>query len=153
MPYASIDLDSIDWDQFFRLQKGGGQADSKFFVGQKYMRGYGFLGTLGKYLLPVAKNLAESLGNEAVTSGTRIMKDVAEGKNISDSLKEHSKQGLANIGEKLKQCGKGSRTKKKIEKKYFDYNIPKNMLLTKNTDYKPRYKKPRKRKPDQLDYF
>lgn len=70
------------------------------------MRGYGVLGSIGRFLLPIAKNLASSVGTEGVEAGTRILKDVSEGKNLSESLKEHLMKGIKNLGEKMKQCGK-----------------------------------------------
>ena len=71
------------------------------------MRGYGFLGSIGKFLLPIAKNLASSVGAEGVEAGTRVLKDVSEGKTFTDALKEHGQQGIKNLAEKMKQCGKG----------------------------------------------
>ena len=106
MPHVSIDIDSINWDSFLNNQEGG-QMNDRYFVGQRYMRGYGVLGNIGKFLLPIAKNLASSLGDEGVAAGTRIMKDISEGKDFSQALKEHSKKGLENLGEKIKQCEKG----------------------------------------------
>ena len=130
MPYTPIDIDSINWEQYFNQQGSG-----KYFVGEKYMRGYGILGNIGKFLLPIAKNLAETVGTEGLAAGTRIMKDVAEGKELTEALKEHSKQGLQNIGEKVKQCGKG---RKKQKPPFYKQN---------------KSFKTKKRKLDQLDYF
>ena len=131
MSHVNIDLDSINWDNFLSAQEGGG----KYFEGQKYMRGYGVLGNIGKFLLPIAKNLATSIGSEGIEAGTKILKDVTEGKQLTDAFKEHSKKGLENLSEKLKQCGKGKKKKGKIIM-YPSVLPPK-----------------RKRKPDQLDIF
>src|SRR5215469_7114928 len=114
MSHTPIDVDSINWDMYLNNnQEGGSGGDQqKYFVGQKYMRGYGVLGNIGKFLLPIAKNLATSLGSEGVEAGTRILKDVTEGKDFTDSLKEHSQKGLENLADKMKQCGKGKKKKK-----------------------------------------
>lgn len=144
MPHVPIDLDAIKWDQYFSTIQSGRGVDAqndRYFVGQKYMRGYGFLGTIGKFLLPVAKNLAESLGNEGIAAGTRIMKDVAEGKEFGDALKEHSKKGLENIGDKIKQCGKG---RKKSHRKS-RISLPSKISLAPQRNIR--------RKRDQLDIF
>jgi hypothetical protein len=103
MSPVPFDIETINWDQFINTQDGG----QRYFVGQRYMRGYGVLGSIGKFLLPIAKNLASTLGSEGVEAGQRILKDVTEGKNFGEALKEHSKKGLENISEKVKQCGKG----------------------------------------------
>ena len=108
MTHVDIDVDNINWDQFILTQEGGQQLN-KYFIGQKYMRGYGILSNIGKLLLPIAKNFATSIGSEGVEAGSRILKDVTEGKDFSEALKEHSKKGLENLSEKIKQCGKGER--------------------------------------------
>jgi hypothetical protein len=178
MSYVPFDVDSINWDQFLSVQEGG-QA-SQYFVGQRYMRGYGVLGSIGRFLLPIAKNLASTVGSEGVEAGSRILKDVTEGKNFGEAIKEHSKKGFENLTEKMKQCGKGtakqtglratsetgferpSRKRGKIKNK--------KIKKIRNIDYKtsfesypPRPASPtipikpkstkRKRKPDQLDIF
>ena len=45
-------------------------------VGQRYMREYGFFGSIEKILLPIAKNFASSVGAE----GVEVLRDVSEGK-------------------------------------------------------------------------
>jgi hypothetical protein len=147
--HVPIDIDSINWDHYIGSQEGGSKIDNKYFIGQKYMRGYGILGNIGKFLLPIAKNLATSIGSEGVEAGTRVLKDVTEGKDFTDALKEHSKRGLENLADKMKQCGKGSgRTKISTNKP------PRNMAINyypqiSRDSIKPR--KGRRRKPDQLD--
>src|SRR5882724_508004 len=175
MSYVSFDVDSIDWDKFLNVQEGG--QSTNYFVGQRYMRGYGVLGSIGKFLLPIAKNLASTVGNEGLAAGTRILKDVTEGKEFGESLKEHSKKGFENVTDKVKQCGRGKiRTKQKSAGKK-KRKLPNNKI--KNTDYKssftayppsrgsttpsrwgttprpasPTIKPKRKRKRDQLDIF
>ena len=118
------------------------------------MRGYGVLGNIGKFLLPIAKNLASSISEEGITAGTRILKDVNEGKSITYALKEHSKKGLENLAGKIQQCGKG-KTQKKTKQQQSKRH--KSMISM----YPPRPDSPtptssaaikkRKRKLDQLD--
>jgi hypothetical protein len=164
MSYVPFDVDSINWDQFLNVQEGG--QDSRYFVGQRYMRGYGVLGSIGRFLLPIAKNLASTVGSEGVEAGSRILKDVTEGKNFGESIKEHSKKGFENLTEKMKQCGKGAAEQRGSGKKKRKIKNKK----IKNVDYKtsfesypPRPASPtisgklniakRKRKRDQLDIF
>jgi hypothetical protein len=174
MSHVPFDIETINWDQFINTQDGG----QRYFVGQRYMRGYGVLGSIGKFLLPIAKNLASTLGSEGVEAGQKILKDVTEGKDFSQALKEHSKKGLENLSEKIKQCGKGKSQagrgrKRKRKTNTLGFNNPK--LLAKNTKskyqvkpsismYPPRPNSPtprstqstytrRKRRPDQLDLF
>lgn len=145
--YAPIDIDSINWDQYLSAQIGG-QSD-RYFVGQRYMRGYVVLGTIGKFLLPIAKNLASTVGSEGVQAGTKILKDVTEGKDFTEALKEHSKKGFENLQEKIKQCGKGkTRTSRKTTSRTND-----SWPSYKNVSYKKTKTVHKRRKPDQLDIF
>ena len=168
MTHIPIDIDSINWDQYF----GGGVQeegqDAKYFVGQRYMRGYGFLGSIGKFLLPIAKNLASSVGAEGVEAGTRVLKDVSEGKTFTDALKEHGQQGIKNLAEKMKQCGKGAEHRDSGKSiKQGKKRVRKNAAVKKTPTvsmYPTRPASPtreliasvpkrRRRKPDQLDIF
>jgi hypothetical protein len=167
MSYTPIDVESINWDQFLNVQEGG-QTD-RYFVGQRYMRGYGVLGSIGKFLLSIAKNLASTIGSEGLEAGKNLLKDVTEGKDFSESLKEHSKKGFENLSTKVKQCGKGqtqqgggkNRKKKTTTLGYSNMSRP--IVKPSFSTYPPRPASPtvapikarerRKRKPDQLDMF
>jgi hypothetical protein len=82
-------------------------------VGTKYQRGYGVIQNIGKFLLPIAKNIANMGVGEAMSAGSNVLRDVAEGKNLPESALEHVKTGISNIGRKMQQCGKrrGRKTK------------------------------------------
>jgi hypothetical protein len=168
MSYVSFDVDSIDWDKFLNVQEGG--QSTNYFVGQRYMRGYGVLGSIGKFLLPIAKNLASTVGNEGVAAGTRILKDVTEGKEFGEAIKEHSKKGFENLSEKIKQCGKGKKPRLKNNTiknpNYTSYTPSRSRsrwgTTPRGTTPTPKTASPtivskallkRKRKPDQLDIF
>ena len=146
MSFVPFDIETINWDQFITLQDGG----QRYFVGQRYMRGYGVLGTIGKFLLPIAKNLASTMGSEGVEAGQKILKDVTEGRDFSEAVKEHSKRGLENLTEKLKQCGKGKPQRGRGRTNTLGYNS--RIYKAKPSLYIPR-PGGRKRKPDQLDMF
>src|SRR3954463_11918445 len=112
MTHRYFDPDSINWTIVLKSQEGGGQ----YFIGTKYQRGYGVLGSIGRFLLPIAKNLAESIAKEGVATGTNVLKDIAEGKDLKRSLMTHAQGGISNIGEKIQQCGKGVGGKKRALK-------------------------------------
>jgi hypothetical protein len=165
MAYAPIDVEAINWDQFLNVQEGG-QMD-RYFVGQRYMRGYGFLGSIGKFLLPIAKNLASTVGSEGLEAGKNLLKDVTEGKDFSESLKEHSKKGFENVTTKMKQCGKGQAQKSRSRKKKattlgYNHNSRQHVEMKPSFSMYPTrpasptvapLKARRRRKPDQLDMF
>jgi hypothetical protein len=102
--------------------------------------------------LPIAKNLAHTVGSEGVQAGTKILQDITEGKDFSEALKEHSKKGFDNLTEKIKQCGKGNKQVKRKPrtkiKTNTEWSYPTNIKF--NTIKRPNCKR---RKPDQLDIF
>lgn len=103
-------MDKINWEPFLNAQEGGGDTESsRYFQGTRYQRGFGILGTAGKFLLPIFKNIASTAGQEALTAGRNILEDVAQGRSVKESVKEHGSEGLQKVGKKLQQCGKGKR--------------------------------------------
>jgi len=116
MTHVPVDLDKIDWGPFLVAQDGGSRADlpesNSYFQGTRYQRGFGVLGTVGRFLMPIVKNLASSAGQEAVNVGKNILEDVSQGRSVSDALKQHGSEGLQKVGKKLQQCGKGKRKNK-----------------------------------------
>ncbi|KAF7636234.1 Integrase catalytic domain-containing protein [Meloidogyne graminicola] len=54
-------------------------------------------------------NEASTVGQEALTAGRNILEDVAQGRSVKESVKEHGSEGLQKVGKKLQQCGKGKR--------------------------------------------
>lgn len=113
MTHVFIDPNNLNWQGLVAAQEGRGPAlasqQSRYFQGSRYQRGAGVLGTIGRFLLPIAKNLASAVGEQGLAAGTKALSDISQGKNVKEALLEHSKQGLANIAGKLQQCGKGKR--------------------------------------------
>ena len=107
MTHVYFDPEAVDWSSFLSNQVGSGQR--QYFVGSKYQRGFGFLGNVVRFLTPIAKNIASSAGEEGLAAGQRVLSDIAQGRDLKDALREHSKQGLENLSNKLQQCGKGKR--------------------------------------------
>jgi hypothetical protein len=115
MTHQVFDVDKVDWESYFRTQQqGSGEAnydDAKYFRGFRYQRGGGLknvLGSVGRFLRPIALNLAESAKQEAGAALGRALTDVREGKSIGDAVSSQSKQALHNLGSRIQsQCGKG----------------------------------------------
>ena len=114
MTHVPIDLDTIDWEPFLASQNGGSRLieGSRYFQGTNYQRGFGLLGSVGRFLMPIVKNLATSAGQEAVNVGKNILEDVSQGRSVSEAMKQHGSEGLQKVGKKLQQCGKGKRKRK-----------------------------------------
>ncbi|KAL3105724.1 hypothetical protein niasHT_029009 [Heterodera trifolii] len=90
MTHVFFDPESVDWSSFFTSQHGRGQK--QYFVGSKYQRGFGFLGNVARFLTPIAKNIASSAGQEGLAAGQRVLSDIAQGRDLRDAVREHSKQ-------------------------------------------------------------
>jgi hypothetical protein len=156
MTHIPIDLNSVDWDNYIRaaVQEGSGVGIShQYFTGTKYQRGFGMVSNVMKFLAPVAKNFAHSIGKEGIEAGTRVLKDISEGRNINESLQEHSRKGLSNLSGRVKQCGKGGGGKRR-RKATKQRAAPLNSFIASqevNNGNVPLPKKGRQRRRDQLD--
>jgi hypothetical protein len=148
MTHINIDLDSINWEPFLQAQEGGGSVDAtRYFQGTRYQRGVGILGTVGRFLLPIVKNLATTAGSQAVKMGQNVLEDVAKGRSVQEALTAHGKEGFKNVAERLQQCGKGKRRKRKLPPAKATKDP---MLPASATAFQP----PRKRQyRDQLSQF
>lgn len=96
MVHVIFDPDAVDWLAFY-TQTGGGYG---YFVGRPYQRGAG-LGTvfssLFRFLLPVFKAAGRELGKEGLAAGSRILGNVAEGKNLRSAVVDETATGLRNL--------------------------------------------------------
>jgi len=139
-----FDTDKIDWSQYLSSQqigqgtimmgRGELQEENKSgFKGTKYVRGWGsvkgVLGSIGRFLLPIASNLMESAKGEAINTLGRVSDDLTQGRPVLSTIKSQATQGLQNVGQKLQQCGKGKRRKKALitPKKFKNANILKEL--------------------------
>ena len=113
MTHVFFNPDSVNWADFLATQQEG-RGELQYFVGTKYQRGGGLLNNIARFLMPVASNLLTSASKEGLEAGTRVLGDLAQGKQLKESLQTHSKQGFENLAGKLKQCGKGKGGKKSV---------------------------------------
>jgi hypothetical protein len=116
MTHVAFNPDSIDWTPFLAAQQEG-RGELQYFVGTKYQRGGGLLQNVAKFLMPVASNLLSSASKEGVAAGSRVLEDLAQGKQLKESIQTHAKQGFQNLADKLQQCGKGRKKKRMTSSK------------------------------------
>ena len=165
MTHVQFDPDSINWSSV--VSASNPQAGfGRFFEGTRYQRGFGNMSGGGvfhniiRFLKPIAKNLAASAGSEGISAGARMLKDVSEGRNLKESLIEHSKQGLENLASKVQQCGKGKKSvggkgrKREVKSLYAKgpYLAESSSNLVPPIGSQGIGPKRRKRKTDQLDF-
>ena len=112
MVHVKFDPSSISYNNF---QIGYGMADLSYFKGlSTYQREYGYqkgagLGNILKgiwrFLLPVlkspmVKDIGQTLGKEAVNSGSRILTKVIEGEPLRNAALEEGKSAAETVLEK-----------------------------------------------------
>jgi hypothetical protein len=96
MPHVNFDPDTVNWQSYFS-QTGG------YFVGRPYQRGGGIgsvFSSLFRFLLPVLKSAGKELGKEGLAVGSRILNDVAQGKNARSAVVTETAGGLRNLLDK-----------------------------------------------------
>ena len=98
-----FDPNAVDWTQFVQSQAGGGGGE-KYFIGSRYQRGHGIMSNIARFVLPIAKGLAKTAGEEGLSVGTKVLGDIAEGKNLKSSIMEHGRQGMENLASRLNKC-------------------------------------------------
>jgi hypothetical protein len=127
MTHIFFDQDKLDWSAYIRgQQRGQGIGDEidapKIFRGTRYTRGYGsirnVLGSVGRFLMPIASNIMQSAKKEALSSLGTAVADISEGKEIGETLKEQATGAAQRLGSRMQQCGKGKR--KVIDGKLLD---------------------------------
>lgn len=160
--------------------EGGIEGENKlsgenlyFFKGSPYQRGYGnhrriygkywqrgagigdILRSLWRILFPVLKNIGQSVGQEGVSTGGRILDKLSQGENLKDAIASEGKRGIDNLLEKggmQKQFGTGKKRRKQIA-------LPKHQMLIGREVRKPIKKdksfvqKPKRIRSDNFGLF
>ena len=120
--HAEFDPQNVDWNSFIRVPEVDTSDSSKsidilqtaqfgngyspgyaVFSGSPYQRGAG-IGSLfrsfWRYLIPIGKNIAAAVGKQGLQSGTQVLNDVLEGKNLKNALADEGRSGLKNLLDK-----------------------------------------------------
>jgi hypothetical protein len=118
MVHVKFDPNSISMAEF-EIQSGG--SDYNYFRGSlPFQRGFGyqtgagvgdFLRTLWRAILPSIKSVGKAVGQEALSTGSRVFDNVVQGENLKESLKKEGIKGVDNLLEKGRigrQYGTGS---------------------------------------------
>lgn len=104
----------VDWESFFLEQAVQSGHGSGYFKGQMYQRGRGlgniFRGIF-KFLMPMAKSVAKSVGKQALDTGVNIFQDTMKGENLKSVVNRRGREAVANLADsaaqRLRQSGKG----------------------------------------------
>lgn len=129
-------LDPHECTQYYCHQIGHGQ----YFQGVPYQRGYGLFGDIVRYITPFVSKAGRYLGKHLLSTGTKVISDVAVGKKFKQSAAERLKESGVKIkDELLSKLQHGSGIKRKSRSKF---NIP-----------KPKRKKVKTRRKRRDDVF
>lgn len=66
------------------------------------------LRSLWRFLLPLAKPVAQEIGREGAAAGARVLSGVAEGKNFKETVEKETKEGISNLFRTASDRMKGS---------------------------------------------
>ena len=107
----------MDWTKYFTSQAQSRLGNSfpftshysrhiggGFYAGVKRQQGYGLgglLAKLGRYVLPILKPMAKSIGKQAIHSGVQMAGDIIEGHNPKQAFKQNFKQGARELFKKV----------------------------------------------------
>ena len=98
-----------------------GAGGFPIFSGSRRQRGGGILGSLAKMAMPVLKTVGKAALGEAVGFAKDVAGDIAQGRNVGQSLKQHGLKRLKNtamtslsniVGKRSKPSGKRHTGKK-----------------------------------------
>ena len=90
---------SVPYTDHFSNQIGG-----SFYAGVKRQQGYGLgglLAKLGRYVVPLLKPIAKSVGKQAIRSGISLAGDILEGHNPKEAFKQNLKDGTKKLFKKV----------------------------------------------------
>ena len=100
------------------MGSGGSAAGYPVFAGMPYQRGAGVASmfrSFMRYLLPIGKQAGIAIGRQGLASGSRVLTDVLDGKDVKESLVSEGRAGLKNLLDKAsdnlgRQKGQGGGT-------------------------------------------
>lgn len=82
------------WLQYYAAQAAQTGHGMEGFKGVPYQRGAGlgsFFRSLFRMAVPILKSTGRNLGKHALTAGANILSDVAQGRPLYDSTREHAR--------------------------------------------------------------
>jgi hypothetical protein len=121
MVHVKFDPNSVSLNDYEPNQVGAGEY-SVFYGANPYQRGFGyyqhgsgisdFFRTLWRAMLPLVKSTGKAMGQEALSTGSRILEKVAQGENLKATVGDEALKGVENLIEKARQKQNGGGYKK-----------------------------------------
>lgn len=84
---------------------GGGSASSyPVFTGLPYQRGAGGIGSMFRsflrFLVPIGRQAGAAIGRQGLETGSRVLSQMLEGRNVKEAMTEEGRAGLKNLLDK-----------------------------------------------------
>ncbi|KAL3122132.1 hypothetical protein niasHT_005588 [Heterodera trifolii] len=84
---------------------GGGAAPSyPVFTGLPYQRGAGGIGSMFRsflrFLVPIGRQAGAAIGRQGLETGSRVLSQMLEGRNVKEAMTEEGRAGLKNLLDK-----------------------------------------------------
>ena len=164
MVHVIFDPNSISLIEFENNQVGYGDY-SIFYGARPYQRGFGyyqrgagisdFFRTLWRVMLPLVKTAGKAMGEEALSTGSRILDKVAHGENLKSSVEQEAIKGVDNLIERAassrrNQTGGGSIKRKKNRRNQF---ISTKNLIGKTIKIHPSQKSNKRSRSDAFGFY
>ena len=122
------DDDQIFYNDYYANQAGNGMG---YYSGRSYMPqqsgdGIGnFLKSAGKFLTPLLKRGARTIGKNVLSTGVGIVGDLMEGKNFKDSAKTRFTETGKNVmGSLLSEFSGSKGNEDDVNEEYEDDEVP-----------------------------
>lgn len=122
-------MDVNDLARLYSPQTGRGADDGLSFYKSSYRRQRGaglgsVLGAIARRLIPIAKNILWPAAKKyvlphAAHAAKQIAGDVLTGRNVKESLKEHGKGALKEIGKEITSQSGSGRSKRSTKSRKF----------------------------------
>lgn len=103
------------FESHYKTQIGGGG----FYAGVKRQHGYGLGGLfakLGRFVMPLLKPAAKSIGRQVVRSGTLLADDILNGADPKEAFKKNLKRGAKELFHKATNQSKAHKRKGSAKK-------------------------------------
>ena len=103
---------SFPFENHYKTQIGGG-----FYAGVKHQRGYGLGGIfskIGRFVIPLLKPVAKSIGRQVLRSGTLVADDILKGESPAAAFKKNLKRDAKEL---FRKASKPKNKKRRVSKK------------------------------------
>lgn len=150
MVHQRFDTSTVYYDDY--VQVGGGETyhrEDYYRGGPVFQRGYGIQRGSGvgdvfkgiwRFFIPILRRIGTAVGEEAVTTGHRVLDQIKEGKPVKETVITEGKRGIDNVLEQggfPKQFGTGRHRRRQPIKRKTQSHVPTHQTVIGSAISKP----------------